>query len=67
LSRAAIRAGGDREEQVVIMQAWLDWYRNALRTAHDIEVGGASPETLAAIEAAVARVTTAGHRYLDEL
>jgi len=67
LSRAAISAGADRAEQILIVQAWLDWYRDALQTAHDIEVGGASPETLAAIEAAVARVAAAGQGYLDEL
>jgi hypothetical protein len=67
LSQAAIAAGEDRSEQRVILQAWLDWYRDALRTAHDIEVGGASPETLAAIEAAVAQVTAAGEEYLESL
>jgi aminopeptidase YwaD len=67
LSRAAIGSGADREEQEVIVQAWLDWYRSAIEMTDDIEVGGASPETLAAIQAAVARVTAAGEKYLKEL
>jgi aminopeptidase YwaD len=64
LSRAAIAAGEDRTEQTTVLEAWLDWYLEALRTTHDIEVGGSSPETLAAIEAAVARVREAGEGYL---
>ena len=67
LSHAAIAAGADRAEQIMILQAWLDWYQDALQTAHDIEVGGASSETLATIEAAVARVTEAGEEYLGVL
>jgi len=67
LSQAAIASGEDRAEQVTIMQAWLDWYRDALRTADDIEVGGASAETLATIAAAVAAVTAAGEEYLGAL
>jgi len=67
LSQAAIASGSNRAEQVVILQAWLDWYRDALRAAHDIEVGGASSETLATIEAAVASVTAAGEECLGAL
>jgi hypothetical protein len=67
LSRAAIDAGEDRAEQVLIVQTWLDWYRDALRTAHDVEVGGPSPETMAAIDAAIAQVTEAGEKHLDAL
>jgi hypothetical protein len=64
LSQAAITSGSDRAAQVLILQAWLDWYRDALQSTHDIEVGGASSETLTAIAAAVARVTAAGEEYL---
>ncbi|MCK5649956.1 MAG: M28 family peptidase, partial [Gemmatimonadetes bacterium] len=67
LSRAAIVAGEDRAEQIVIVRTWLDWYLDALRTAHDIEVGGASPETLSAIEDAIERVTEVGEGYLAAL
>jgi hypothetical protein len=64
LSRSAIASGEEKDEQLLILQSWLDWYREALATATDIEVGGASPRTLAAIEDATARVTTAGQEYL---
>jgi len=67
LSRAAIAAGEDRDEQVTILRAWVDWYRDALRSTHDIEMGGASPETLAAIDAAVGLVVSVGEGYLSEL
>jgi hypothetical protein len=67
LSRAAIAAGEDRDQQVTILRAWMDWYRYALQSTHDIEVGGASPETLAAIDAAVARVVATGEEYLSAL
>jgi len=65
LSQAAIAGGADRTGQQEIVQAWLDWYLDALRTTDDIEVGGSSPETLAAIDAAIARVTAAGEEYLN--
>ena len=64
LSRSAVASGEEKDEQLLILQSWLDWYREALATATDIEVGGASPRTLAAIEDAAARVTTAGQEYL---
>lgn len=41
--------------------------RAALRTPDDIEVGGASSETLAVMEAAEARVREAGEGYLTRL
>ena len=52
LTQAAIGAGEDQAEQIRILQAWLDWYLEALRTTHDIEVGGSSTQTMAAIEEA---------------
>jgi len=67
LSQTAIAAGANRAEQLVILQAWVDWYREALQATHDIEVGGASSETLASIATAVARVTAAGEEYLGTL
>jgi len=67
LSRGAVAAGEDRSEQTTILRAWLEWYIEALRTTHDIEVGASSPETLAALEAAVARVREVGEKYLGEI
>jgi hypothetical protein len=62
-----VRAGEDGVEQATILRAWLDWYLEALRTTQEIEVGGSSPETLAAMEAALDRVREAGEGYLEEL
>jgi aminopeptidase YwaD len=67
LSREAVAQGEDVIEQTVILKAWVDWYVGAIQTTHDIEVGGASPETLAAMEAALARVSEAGNEYLNLL
>ena len=63
LSRAAVAAGADQHQERVILDAWTSWYRDALRAAEDIEVAGASPETTAALEAAIARVVAAGTGY----
>ena len=67
LSQAAVAAGEDRAQEATILQAWLDWYVAALRTTHDIEAGGSSPETLAAMEAALARVEEVGEGYLERI
>jgi len=67
LSRAAVAAGEDRAQEATILRAWLDWYVAALRTTHDIEVGGSSPETLAAMEAALARVEEVGEGYMERI
>jgi hypothetical protein len=67
LSRAAIATGEDTAGQTLILRTWMDWYRDALQATNDIEVGGSSPETLAAIDAAIAAVTEAGQDYLDTL
>ena len=67
LTQTAIADGADRDEQLEILQAWFDWYLGALQTTDDIEVGGSSPETLAAIDAAVERVTAAGEEFLAAL
>jgi hypothetical protein len=60
LSRAALAAGGSRAEEADILGTWTDYYVAALGTMTDIEVGGSSPDTKAAIAAAAARVKRAG-------
>src|SRR6185369_4549710 len=50
LSRAAIAAGGDRAREADILATWIDYYVKAIEAMRDIEVGGSSPETLAAIQ-----------------
>ncbi len=67
LSRSAVEAGGDPEEQRLILQTWADWYRDALSTMEDLEVGGVTPGTLRAIEAARERVGDAGRRQLERI
>ncbi len=67
LSRDAIAAGSDRNQQIHVLQAWIDWYQKAIRSTEDIEVGGASPETLRTIEAAARHVAEAGQEYVQRL
>ncbi|HEX6051999.1 MAG TPA: hypothetical protein VFZ21_22170, partial [Gemmatimonadaceae bacterium] len=60
LSRAAVAGGADRGRERLILETWSNWYRDALRSMADIEVGGASAETGRAISAAAARVSRDG-------
>jgi hypothetical protein len=60
LSRAAVARGGDRAEELRLLQTWTRYYTDALRAAADIEVGGSSTGTAAAIEGAVRRVAARG-------
>lgn len=60
LSRAAVAAGGNHATEEDILRTWTDYYVAALHKMTDIEVGGSSAETLAAIDAAAARVKQAG-------
>jgi aminopeptidase YwaD len=60
LSRAVLAAGGNRAEQQDILRTWTDYYVAALHTMTDIEVGGSSAQTVAAIDAAASRVKRAG-------
>ena len=67
LSRAALAAGGDRAKETDILRTWTDYYVAALHTMTDIEVGGSSAQTLAAIDAAAARVKQGGEQRLAQL
>lgn len=67
LSRDAITAGDDPAEQKQIVQAWIDWYVAAIRTAADIEVGGSSAETSRALDAAARRVADLGAGLIKSL
>lgn len=67
LSAAALEAGGDPEEERQILESWSRWYRDALATMEDLEVGGASAATRRAIEAARRRVGEAGRRQLERV
>lgn len=67
LSRAALAAGGDRAKENDILHTWTDYYVAAIKTMRDIEVGGASAQTNAAIDAAATRVKKAGDDRLASL
>jgi hypothetical protein len=67
LSRAAIAQGAAVDQEAQILRTWTDWYVAALGTATDVEVGGASESTMAAIDAAMARVSAAGDAHIREL
>jgi aminopeptidase YwaD len=59
LGRAAIAGGSQAEHELDILDTWAGWYRDALGTAADIEVGGASARTRAAIASAQASIEAA--------
>ena len=67
LGRASLAAGGNRTTEQDILRTWADYYVAALHTMTDIEVGGPSAETLAAIDAAASRVKQAGDARLAAL
>jgi aminopeptidase YwaD len=60
LSKAAITAGGDTAKEREIIQTWTDYYDKSLATVADVETGGSSAETLAAIAKARQHVVEAG-------
>jgi aminopeptidase YwaD len=67
LSQAAIAAGGGRDAELDIVRTWTEYYVAALHTMTDIEVGGSSAATRAAIDAAAGRVQRAGEQRVSEL
>ncbi len=60
LSRAAIVAGGNATTEREILQTWTEYYDRSLATVADVETGGSSAETMAAIAGARDRVVSAG-------
>lgn len=56
LGKEAVATGGDQARERRIVEVWGKWYVDAIMSTSDIEVGGASPATTAAIGAAAARV-----------
>ena len=67
LSADTLTRGGTVAHETLILRTWTDWYRDALRSATDIEVGGSSSGTLTAIEAAVGRIERAGAERIARL
>lgn len=52
LSVAAVRRESTRDTELQILRAWADWYRSALDTVKEVEIGGPSAGTIARIDAA---------------
>jgi hypothetical protein len=67
LSRRAIAGGGRLEQEVLILTTWTEWYVNAIRSVRDLESGGPSEGTTAAMEAAATAVHGAGLNYVARL
>ena len=67
LSVAALKQGSPVATENDILSTWMDYYARSLLTMDDIEVGGSSPETRAAIDAAAGRVALAGAERLRSL
>ncbi len=67
LSVAALAQGGAADKERDIVETWGRWYDGALASTADIEVGGSSAATLAAIEGARGRVRTAVESHLTAL
>ena len=61
LSATALRQGGARAQELDILATWASWYEDAIAAFTDVEVGGASTQTVRAIATARATVRDA-HR-----
>jgi hypothetical protein len=67
LSADTLTRGGAVAYESHILDVWGAWYRDAVRTAEDIEVGGSDDQTKAAIAASVKRVEDATARAVASL
>jgi aminopeptidase YwaD len=60
LSRAAMAAGSNAAQERDILQTWTDYYVDSVATMTDLEAGGSSPQTMAAISTSRDRIRAAG-------
>jgi aminopeptidase YwaD len=67
LSLEAVAQGGDPVDERVILDSWTEWYLGALDAMVELEAGGASASTLAAIDGARARVRVVGDSYRESI
>ena len=67
LSRTELAKGGDVARERDILETWTGYYVKALATMADIEVGGSSEATKAAIAYAQQKVDAAGKARLAQL
>ena len=67
LSQKAIAEGKKKADEVEILQTWTNYYIGAIDAMRDIEVGGSSAQTTAAIDRAKNRVRSAGAARIARL
>lgn len=67
LSKTAVAGGGDVAKERDILETWTDYYVKSIATMSDIEVGGSSAATTAAIALAQKNVQAAGTARLAQL
>ena len=67
LSVDTLRRGGSVAHETLILTTWANYYRDALRAATDIETGGTTAGTRAAIERAVRSVEARLAEKLSEI
>lgn len=67
LSRHAIAGGGSRAIESQILATWGDYYRDAIRTVTELEVGGPSAVTRREIVAAAMRVEAMAREQRNRL
>ncbi|HEV8411262.1 MAG TPA: M28 family peptidase [Gemmatimonadaceae bacterium] len=67
LSADTLTRGGSVAYESHILEVWGAWYRDALKTADDIEAGGSSDATKAAIASSVKRVEDATAKAIANL
>jgi hypothetical protein len=67
LSADTLTRGGSVGYESHILEVWGAWYRDALKTADDIEAGGSSDATKAAIASSVKRVEDATAKAIANL
>ncbi|MBV6520767.1 MAG: hypothetical protein MNPFHGCM_00885 [Gemmatimonadaceae bacterium] len=67
LSLQAIAGGAKPADEAAIVSAWGSYYRDGIRMAADIEIGGSSELTKGEIDAASARVELAARERVNRL
>ena len=67
LSRAVLEKQGSPEREIKILRAWTDWYREAVGTVREIEIGVTSRQITRAIEQAEERIERTGSEYLARI
>ena len=59
LSVSAVTRGSSRDQELQILRSWTEWYRGALDSTRDLELGGPSAGLLDRMAAAKAAVNSA--------